>query len=227
MMSTVRTTFVSDLHGLELDLPGGNLLILGGDCTARDKVIDWVNFYKWVEKQPYDKKIYIAGNHDKFLQQCITSQEAKDMGILEDEVAEYLCDSFTTAFGLRIWGSPWTSHFRGVNPQCNAFMVPDSELAEKWAAIPEGLDILVTHSPPYGIFDHIKNRWSVGDRVGSKSLLEKVKEVKPAFHVFGHIHENGGQMTVQDSTTFMNISCMNEYYEADKKIFTLDLYAKI
>src|SRR5689334_8867342 len=53
--------------------------------------------------------------------------------------------------------------------------------------IPEGLDVLITHGPPWGIMDrNIK-----GDLCGSKALYDHVFRVKPRVHVFGHIHEGG------------------------------------
>lgn len=46
------------------------------------------------------------------------------------------------------------------------------------------MDVLITHKPPLGIQDGI-----VMYGPGSELLLEKVKEVRPSVHVFGHIHE--------------------------------------
>src|SRR5690554_6389041 len=94
---------------------------------------------------------------------------------------------------VKIWGSPWTNDFHGVHPKCKAFMLSEHELAKKWALIPDDVDILVTHSPPYGIFDQVRVRgvFSVEkqhESVGSKSLLQELENrIKPWLHVFGHI----------------------------------------
>lgn len=59
-------------------------------------------------------------------------------------------------------------------------------LLEKWLAIPEDTDILVTHTPPLGHGDFTKGR----QHVGCQDLLNVLQErVKPKYHVFGHIHE--------------------------------------
>jgi Icc-related predicted phosphoesterase len=47
--------------------------------------------------------------------------------------------------------------------------------------------------------------------VGCEDLLLKVEEVKPTFHICGHIHEAYG-MQEKDNTTFINASVLNEKY---------------
>jgi Icc-related predicted phosphoesterase len=54
-----------------------------------------------------------------------------------------------------------------------------------WDNIPENLDILITHGPPFGIFDRTAKKVNAG----CKYLLAKIQKVKPKIHIFGHIHE--------------------------------------
>ena len=56
--------------------------------------------------------------------------------------------------------------------------------------IPNKLDILITHEPLYGILDKPLK----GNHEGCKNLLEIVKEKKPKYHLFGHVHEGYGKM---------------------------------
>src|SRR5262249_28918150 len=98
--------------------------------------------------------------------------------------------------GLKIYGSPWTPLF------CDwAFMLPDADLASKWDKIPSGLDVLITHGPPFGILDWTNRK----EHAGSATLINRVHEVKPRLHVFGHIHEAAGR-TESNGTTFLNAS---------------------
>jgi hypothetical protein len=57
-----------------------------------------------------------------------------------------------------------------------------------------GVDILLTHGPPYGILDQV-----IGSResVGCKHLYRAVERARPALHVFGHIHEGYGARRVE------------------------------
>ncbi len=48
--------------------------------------------------------------------------------------------------------------------------------------------ILLTHAPPYGLFDSISGR-----HVGSKSVRECIGKNKPLLAICGHIHEYEGQ----------------------------------
>jgi Icc-related predicted phosphoesterase len=187
---------VSDLHGFYPALPGGDLLIIAGDCTKDDTLPSWGKFFKWVERQKYRKKVMIAGNHDNFCKSWATSGTFTDEAFQqiypgEMPVIDYLCDSgmeFVVYPELsqmeegksydrpkvKIWGSPWTTSFKGMNPHCKAFTVDsDEELFDKWALIPKDVDILITHSPPYGIVDKTMS----GKNVGSKSLKRAMDDL--------------------------------------------------
>jgi Icc-related predicted phosphoesterase len=204
----MKITAISDLHGHYPELPGGDLLIVAGDLTARDRKSEYVKFSDWYLSQDYKKKVLIAGNHDGCIQRG-------DYYFNHDWLG-YLCDSGTEFEGLKIWGSPWTTKFSGMNPHCRAFTCDsDEQLAEKWAMVPSDVNILITHSPPYGILDETKE----GESVGSKSLEDKVfYSLKIELHVFGHIHEEGGKIeyrtrNASDKHISVNASLVNERYE--------------
>ena len=208
---------ISDLHGHYPKLEGGDLLIIAGDLTARDRKDCWLYFYEWMNDQKYKKIIFIAGNHDNSLIGLVPSSPKPKSKV----DFEYLCDSGTEFGGLKIWGSPWTQTFEGMNPKCMAFTVDtDDELEEKWAEIPNDIHILITHCPPYGIFDKVKTIKGY-EHCGSRSLryfsLDKSYFPKKKLHVFGHIHEWGGQMMELSSSIFVNASNVNERYEPFNK----------
>ncbi len=205
---------ISDLHGYYPKLEGGDLLIVAGDLTARDTLDQRLEFLRWLRRQEYKKKIWIAGNHDGSLVGLNFTPTRPDS-------AEYLLDSGTEFEGLKIWGSPWTKTFPGMNPHCKAFtMEADCQLGEKFKLIPDDIDILVTHSPPYGILDTV-SRWPdpIPENCGSKHLLSHVNRIKPRLHVFGHIHEGCGQSIVFEKHIryFVNASHVNEVYEPINK----------
>lgn len=165
-------------------------MIIAGDLTANESLQSWKSFFDWILALNYKKKIVVAGNHDNFCTQWATSSDTIYEFLDKKDPFDYLCDSGTEFKGLKIWGSPWTKMFKGINPLCKAFVVDtEKELEEKWRLIPEDTDILITHSPAYGILDLT----ACGKRVGSKSLqMEALKLHSLKLWVTGHIHESYG-----------------------------------
>lgn len=205
---------VSDLHGFFPQLEGGDLLIIGGDLTARHTRDEYVHFCSKIRHAGYRKVIVIAGNHDPLM------QKDPDFFVSDNQVS-YLCDSGTEFEGFKIWGSPWTKRFDGMNPLCMAFTVEtDEELAEKWAMIPKDTDILVTHSPGFDWLDHEYDTL----RCGSKSLVEAVGNLMHVkLHVVGHIHEGYGRVDCI-GFTYVNASHVTRRYKPINNPIRVELF---
>ena len=95
-------------------------------------------------------------------------------------------DSLLEIDGLKIWCSPWSNEFMRW-----AFMKPAADLEELYAQIPAGVDILVSHQPPYGYGDQMPADAATqiaAEHVGSQQLLAAIDRVKPRVVVCGHIH---------------------------------------
>lgn len=203
-------TCISDLHGHYPKLEGGDLLIVAGDLTASDNPMKLYEFGEWFRMQPYNKKICIAGNHDNLL-----VQSKGFTGPNSPLYFDYLCDSGTEFEGLKIWGSPWTKTFEGMNPHCKAFTCEtEEELAQKWALIPNDIDILITHSPAYSILDRTIDNKKAGCPYLYVHFMEKMK---PILHVCGHIHEAYGQKERLANMISVNASHVNERYQPVNK----------
>jgi len=202
-----RIVFIADTHlRHNFKVPNGDILVHAGDLTGRGTIhnneVDMA--LQWIADLPHTHKVVIAGNHDILFETHSTL--AKD---LVPEGVHYLQDTEVTLMGLRFYGAPWTPAF------CNwAFNVYEQEeLAEKWALIPEGVDVLITHGPPFGILDKTVDHYErLGQHVGCQELRARVRHIKPKVHVFGHIHNQYGLATVE-GTTFINASVCNEKYQ--------------
>lgn len=186
-------TFIADTHGLhqELKLKPGTILIHAGDITEFGTKEEVADFLEWFGRQPYQYKIFVAGNHDLFLEECKTAERKKliPKGII------YLQNSGVTIEGIKIWGSPITPYFFGM-----AFNVKAGKAIKKvWNKIPADTNILITHGPPKSILDN---------NLGCEELYKQVVIVKPALHCFGHIHGVHGSVHF-GQTNFINAALVN------------------
>jgi len=212
----MRIIAVSDTHGLHNrieSLPDGDVLVHAGDVmNSGFDPEDIRSFNLWLGKQPFECRIVVGGNHDRFFQN--SSEQAR--GLLTNAI--YLENSGAAINGVSFWGSPYTPEFLNW-----AFMYPRGETARKyWDLIPQNLDVLITHGPPFGILDQVA---PVGEHLVCAELLEAVEVKKPKVHIFGHIH--GGAGTFDNGVTrFINAAYLNERYKPSEpagKIRAIDL----
>ena len=186
-------TFISDTHGLHgrLKLNPGTVLIHSGDVTEYGSEDEVADFLFWFSKQPFAYKVFIAGNHDLFLEECTPAKRKK---MIPSDII-YLQNSGIEIKGLKFWGSPVTPYFLGM-----AFNARQGkEIRKVWDKIPARTDILITHGPPKTVLDC---------GVGCEELLQKVNKIKPAIHCFGHAHGQNGIETI-NGTAFINASLVN------------------
>lgn len=191
----------ADTHGCveNLDIPRADVVICAGDYCNSGTLADVIAFNKWFSKLPCKYKILVAGNHDV----CFETEPAVAKSLLSKNII-YLQDEAAEIDGVKFYGSPWQLPFMNW-----AFNLPEEELREKFAHIPSGVDILITHSPPCGILDGTPAKKDLG----SRSLLERVYKIKPRYHVFGHIHHGyGKRIDAANNITFINASLLDEGY---------------
>lgn len=203
----IRIVAVADTHEHHHDviIPDGDILIHAGDMTMLGERKRIKECFEWINALPHQHKIVIAGNHDLSLSpETPMYHDLKMKEFLDAYPAiTYLCDTGTTVKvrdrTLNIWGSPYTVAF-------NDWVFQYAENERSWNDIPNDTDILVTHMPPHGILDTIDAISRGGDCFsgGCKYLRNRVLTVKPLVHVFGHLHDSGGQIQEKDGTTFVN-----------------------
>lgn len=190
---------ISDTHLFHKNIPECDLLIHAGDACRGGAKSELKKFRAWFRSLPARHKVYVPGNHDKVME----TARGQDM-FKEDDIHLLMGESVTTQ-GLKIWGSPVTPQFFDWS-----FMMPRGpKIAAHWAEIPDDTDILVTHGPPFGIGDRVRGR-----HVGCIGLLNRVAQVGPRVHIFGHIHEGAGVFYADDipGTMFINAAQVDGEY---------------
>jgi Icc-related predicted phosphoesterase len=202
-----RIVCISDTHDLyhKLDMPDGDILVHAGDITEEGRTHDIQMFAEWLDKQPYQHKIAIAGNHDYALEDSSDARE-----ILRD-VCNYLHGNEVIIGCLKFYGFPWTPRFGNL-----AFNVDrnSKEMLELCKSIPLDTDILISHGPPYGILD--TNYYQ--EKMGCKQMLTRVGNLKPRAHIFGHCHASHGIEEI-NNTQFVNAAiCISKWLPLNKPI---------
>lgn len=189
-------------------MPDADILIHTGDFTNKGTDAEVADFNDWMGElsKRYPHRVLIFGNHEyhylkerigdaESAAQALNPANAKQLVsnamVLEHETVEIL--------GLRIFGSAWCPWHVNAAPgdkignsgfqpkvralwhaSCNA--KEEAPREHRFGEIPEGIDILLTHGPPYGIMDMME--LGAGHWGGSKALHEHVMRARPRVHFF-------------------------------------------
>lgn len=213
-----RFLILSDTHGfdiqknigfpLSLPLPKVDVVLHCGDLTQVGGLPEYRKAIRMLGSIDAELKLVIAGNHDLELDpnydpdepdehekalSLWTGPEAIQAGIT------YLTEgsrSFTLNNGSKftIYASPfqpefgdWAFGYRHSEDRFNIEAAAGCTSIAEYP-VPEGVDIMMTHGPPYGILDQVGD----GRPLGCKNLLRAVRRAEPLVHCFGHIHEGYG-----------------------------------
>lgn len=196
---------ISDTHNYIprfSEMPKGiDLIIHAGDATSTGQPSQYMNFIeKWEEimkKRHIPKMLFVPGNHDKNWDKCKelfdnSNIHCETSGIWNYEGIDFACSSTTKIF------MGW------------AFEKNDEDrLIEFKRLLMERPDVLVTHTPPFGVMDLVNNYRK--EYCGCHILRNLITNYKPDIHIFGHIHEGHGSMQVED-TMFYNVAYCDESY---------------
>ena len=216
---------ISDSHNLHhllnLNLDGVDMVIHAGDFSiSRSPSINHneeVVFLNWFEKLPVKYKVLIPGNHE-------TALAAGMLGKIDDQWDVITLNHETKIIdGVEIFGSPFTPAF-GTGW---AYNIKPNIIGDFWDQIPRTTQILVTHGPPHRVLDSTPTYGNNDFKsCGCPELLKRVKKVEPDYHIFGHIHEDGGRTLKLPNldTTFINAAVVGEDY---KMRFNEGIYLEI
>jgi len=231
---TTRICCLADIHGFldKIDVPLADVLVIAGDITMMGTIEQITTFNKDLGYLPHKYKLVAAGNHDFLFEKSPSLAKS----LITNGI--YLQDEEIVINGIKFYLSPASPTFG-----CWAFNYDrGEEIRRVWRRIPDNCDILITHGPAMGILDEVTrdlgiywepdgegNQRDFGykiEHVGCQDLLNKIKEVKPLIHCYGHIHKHGGQVIKEGKTSFINASICNERYQPVNKPVVLEIQNK-
>ena len=197
-----------DAGPFKLPVPKVDVLLHCGDLTHSGGVSAYENALAVLSNIDAELKLVIAGNHDLDLDphyyKETPSRYSQAIEVMNGEQAtrsnvKYLKEgthTFTLRSGaeITIYGSPytpdtgWAFPYRRIQDRFNS----ESQALEMMECIaenpvPNSVDIIMTHEPPWGILDECH-----GGNAGCQNVLQASRRTRPLLHCFGHIHEGHG-----------------------------------
>jgi len=190
----LRIVCISDTHTNTFPIPDGDVLIHAGDLTNKGTVAELQAQIDWLSSLPHQYKIAIAGNHDTYLdarsRKTLSTEEQVEE--LDWKDIRYLQHGGTTLKFVNgreivVYGAPQIPKCGGSN-----FAFQYDRGLDAWTGtLPKRVDVLVTHTPPKYHMD-LCSPW-----LGCEYLLKEVWRVRPALHIFGHVHAGAGREVLQ------------------------------
>lgn len=175
---------------------------------------------EWCKRNPFRKNIgidddapvvVVRGNHD-FIDLS---------GWIGGDVFEIFCGETKEVKGLTFSGT------RGINEIIGEWTdeLDVYTFRERMRKVSHDIDVLVTHSPPYGVLDH-RSEYIDSERWGSTAIDDwimrashfrvkdgHVVDGRLKAHLFGHVHEARGTVTIaktlfSNAATGVNFFCL-------------------
>ncbi|CAK68629.1 unnamed protein product (macronuclear) [Paramecium tetraurelia] len=227
---------ISDTHSRFIEIPQGDVFIHCGDFSTHGEYKEVEVFIDWIKALPFKYKVVIAGNHDIFLDIEKYEKQLRDRFHkryapmdhikLKEKLKQsciYLENSSVVIEGYKIWGSPYSPTIP-FNPW--AFQVDEEDGEEFWKIMEEGSDIVLTHGAPLGHSSYVSSYEPTEGEWGDQALANRIKEVKPLYHIFGHVHEGYG-MTEENGTKYINCAILDERYKLAEKAYVFQLPRRV
>ncbi len=230
---SIKIVAISDLHGYlpQIEDPA-DIMIIAGDIIPFEIQFNkfeskkWFenDFANWAKELPVDEIFMVAGNHDSYLAGInnvnlglIRQATNFKLKYLKNEYLNYVANNGES---IKIFGTPYCSIY-GTWP----FMRPDESLIEKYEKIPDEVDVIISHDPPFAIsdadviLDDIKRTGRGMIHLGNKPLAERIKNVNFDILFCGHIHSGDHNLT----NKIVNVSLRGESMELKYQPFYYEL----
>lgn len=178
-MKIIALSDTHNQHHTLGSLPHGDVLVHCGDFTNTGTPKEIESFMDWFYQQPHRHKLVVWGNHE--IPYFMYHKPKKYPNIL--------CNTSITIDNIKFWGHPalppdYNYQDTGVPWVFDSFQ--DSN--DVMSSIPSDTDVVLTHSPPYGILD----RTRTGFMIGNEELMVHISDrVRPKICIFGHVHNPG------------------------------------
>ncbi len=217
---------ISDTHGQHrnLKIEPADILCIAGDISPlriqgrKSEMLNWLkeDFLPWCEELPVNKVFVVFGNHELAVSHM--EEEVLNLVNLESKVT-FLINSGVEYKGYKIWGSPLSNKFGNW-----AYMNPESEQVEIFKTMPDNVDILIVHGPPYNACDIcLQHPYGNVNHLGNPALTIVIEQKKPKVTLCGHLHTGQRHEKLYGEYDVYNVSVLNEQYEIWREPLYLEI----
>jgi len=199
-----------------------------GDFTNQGTLEEVKYFDDFLATLPHKHKIIVCGNHEVGISH-LTWDKIKT---LLPHATCYLQDWGETVEGINFYGSPITGIGMGFHVDHDSIA-----MKEYFDRMPYGTNILLTHSPPFNILDlawvqannkdmcpHCFRVHPSYQHWGSSTLLQRIQQVKPQVHIFGHVHDHAPNCVKMVHSPTQDTVFINAAQDLAPKPIVFDVY---
>ena len=209
LVATADTHFPFD----EDMIPSGDIFLHAGDLMLGGHLGEWNSRLQSLADLPHKQKIFVPGNHDKFVEDY------------PDQALPALLEA-----GITVVGHPLTSPYITLENGMTLRGLPYVINLRRWAFFREEdwieehlkregrYDIVVSHGPPNGLLDSADR----GGHIGCLAFRKYLVRTKPLIWICGHVHESYGH-TFYDETNMYNVAMCDLAYEQVNKPQVIEL----
>lgn len=224
----MKIAVISDIHGNLIHYPSQywkgleecEILFICGDILPLqiqhnlEASYEWLitQFKPWTYNLPVEKVYFIAGNHDlwferKYFDAISIFSEYDKATYLANNTIDHISSQDSKVYS--IYGTPYCHQFGHWS-----FMYSEKTLTKLFEAVPNNLDILITHDAPYGVSDVCLEGWAAdGEHKGGQALRDVIINKKPKYCFHGHLHSSNHEEEMLNDTKVFNTSIVDEQYD--------------
>lgn len=203
--------FTSDLHTsgvgnirvpqtVDVVVMAGDVMGAGVDSDEAGRRYLEQEFFPWCRAHSDVEIVVVPGNHDKFLYRMWS--RGRRIGWPRN--VHYLVDRQETVRGVRFYGTPWC-----LKDRPGRFEGTEETNRDRFAKIPYGVDVLVSHCPPYVPGEGVDCNED-GVHEGSKELTEAILKKHPRYCICGHVHSGSRRTVWIGRTEVKNVARVKE-----------------
>lgn len=190
------------------------VFVHAGDLMTYGNQSEWDSNLDWLARLPYKTKLYVPGNHDFHLSLYPgpALQEMRKIGVTVVGLPGN--DNYTSVTlpnGMKMLGLPYVLNLpRWANNIDEDELVLHLEEMKKRGPY----DIIVSHSPAFGILDKIAPKV----HLGIKSYRKFLTSMQPKIWIAGHFHNNYGKREIEGCKFYNVAMCDNDYNQVNRPV---------